>query len=63
MVIGNRDRFILILLYDTAIRVEELINIRSGDVMIGDAAPSITIHGKGRKTVFMIPLKRVQSLW
>ena len=53
----------LILLYDTAIRVEELINIRSGDVMIGDAAPSITIHGKGRKTVFMIPLKRVQSLW
>lgn len=46
---GNRDRFILILLYDTAIRVEELVNIRLGDIVTGSGAPSILIHGKGRK--------------
>ncbi|MDO4804577.1 MAG: tyrosine-type recombinase/integrase [Lachnospiraceae bacterium] len=46
---GNRDRFILILLYDTAIRVEELVNIRLGDVTIGKNSSSILIHGKGRK--------------
>ena len=46
---GNRDRFILILLYDTAIRVEELVHIKIGDIVIGNSAPSILIHGKGRK--------------
>ncbi len=46
---GNRDRFILILLYDTAIRVEELVNIRLGDVTVGTSGSSILIHGKGRK--------------
>ena len=46
---GNRDRFILILLYDTAIRVEELVSIRLGDIVSGSSASSILIHGKGRK--------------
>lgn len=46
---GNRDRFILILLYDTAIRVEELVNIRIGDLVDVSGTSSILIHGKGRK--------------
>ena len=46
---GNRDRFILVLLYDTAIRVEELVSIRLGDIVSGSSASSILIHGKGRK--------------
>ena len=58
---GNRDRFILILLYDTAIRVEELVNIRLGDVVVGDAAPSITIHGKGRKERCIVPSEKASE--
>ncbi len=46
---GKRDRFILILLFDTAIRVEELISITLGDVVQTDSSFSILIHGKGRK--------------
>ena len=58
---GNRDRFILILLYDTAIRVEELVNIRLGDVTIEDAAPSITIHGKSRKERCIVPSEKASE--
>ena len=58
---GNRDRFILILLYDTAIRVEELVNIRLGDVTIGNIAPSITIHGKGRKERCIVPSEKASE--
>lgn len=46
---GIRNRTILILLYDTAIRVEELINIKVCDLFINSKAPYILIHGKGNK--------------
>jgi len=46
---GNRDRFILILLYDSAIRVGELVQITLGDLIIDGKQSSILIHGKGRK--------------
>ena len=58
---GNRDRFILILLYDTAIRAEELVSIRLGDVMMGNAAPSIAIHGKGRKERCIVPSEKTSE--
>jgi len=58
---GNRDRFILILLYDTAIRVEELVNIRLGDITLGNDAPSILIHGKGRKERCIIPSEKASE--
>ena len=41
---------ILILLFDTAIRVSELINITLGDINLEVKHPSIVIHGKGKKT-------------
>lgn len=46
---GNRDRMILILLFDTAIRVSELASITLGDISIGTDNAVILIHGKGRK--------------
>ena len=46
---GVRDRFILILLFDSAIRVGELIKIKLGDIIKNKTNYSILIHGKGRK--------------
>lgn len=46
---GNRDRFMLILLFDSAIRAEELTKIVIGDIDISNEETIIQIHGKGRK--------------
>lgn len=46
---GNRDRMILILLFDTAVRASELLEITLGDISLDISAPSIIIHGKGKK--------------
>ena len=46
---GLRDRTILILLYDTAVRISELLNIRICDIAIDTKYPSIFITGKGNK--------------
>ena len=46
---GLRDRVILILLYDTAVRISELLNIRLGDIALNTKYPSIFITGKGNK--------------
>lgn len=48
--IGNRDRFILILLFDTAMRAAELAGITLGDlVMVKGGITSVLVHGKGRR--------------
>lgn len=47
--IGNRDRMILIMLFDTAVRVSELVAITLGDIVLDIGNPLILIHGKGRK--------------
>lgn len=47
--IGNRDRFMLILLFDSAVRVSELVSITLGDIIDDSDGYSILIHGKGRK--------------
>ncbi len=47
--IGNRDRMILILLFDTAVRASELLGISLGDVSLDISTQSIIIHGKGKK--------------
>lgn len=46
---GNRDKMILILLFDTAIRVSELLNITLGDISLEVSVPSILINGKDKK--------------
>ncbi len=47
--IGNRDRFILIFLFDSAIRVSELVSITLGDIIEDSGNYTVLIHGKGRK--------------
>jgi site-specific recombinase XerD len=46
---GLRDRVILVLLYDTAVRISELLNIRLCDITLNSKYPSIFITGKGNK--------------
>lgn len=46
--IGFRDFFILLVLYKTGCRVEELVNIRLVDIHLGKN-PFLTLHGKGNK--------------
>jgi len=45
---GRRDLVLLVLLYDTAARVQELVDIRVKDVRLV-SPPVITLHGKGDK--------------
>ena len=47
---GRRDRVLLSVLYDTAVRVSELTGIVLGDINLNVSNPSIIIHGKGKKT-------------
>lgn len=53
---GRRDLVLLTVLYDTAARVSELVDIRICDVRL-DAPAVITLHGKGRK-VRSVPLMK-----
>ncbi len=46
---GLRDRFILLLLYDTAARCQELIDLRLCDVKLGKTSTITIRHGKGDK--------------
>lgn len=55
---GNRDRLILILLFDLAVRVSELLDITIGDISLDVASPSILIHGKGKKQRAVLPSPR-----
>ena len=45
-----RDRMFLILLYDTATRVQELLDVRLQDIHFEERGSYITIIGKGKKT-------------
>jgi site-specific recombinase XerD len=46
---GLRDQFLMVLLYDTGARIQELMEIRLRDVKLGKT-PTVTLHGKGGKT-------------
>jgi len=52
---GQRDRVMLLTLYNTGARVSELIGMTVKDCMLG-RCPSVRIHGKGRK-------ERIVPLW
>jgi len=45
---GLRDKFFMVLMYDTGARVQEMIDIKLCDIKIGKT-PTITLHGKGGK--------------
>jgi len=51
---GLRDQFLMILLYDTGARIQELMDIRLKDVHAGKT-PTVTLHGKGDK-IRTVPL-------
>lgn len=55
---GRRDRMLLILLFDTAIRVSELKSIKLNDILLDVKSPSIMIHGKGRKERSVVITKK-----
>ncbi len=46
---GLRDQFLMILLYDTGARVQEILNIKLCDLQLG-RLPKVILFGKGRKT-------------
>ena len=46
---GLRDQFFMILLYDSAARIQEIMDIRLREIQLGKA-PTVTLHGKGGKT-------------
>ena len=49
--IGARDKLMLLLMYNTGVRVSELLEIKKSDIQSGDSVnhASVRIHGKGRK--------------
>lgn len=53
--IGQRDRLMLTLMFNTGARVSEIIGVRISDVVLGPIS-SIRLHGKGRK-------QRTLPLW
>lgn len=61
--IGIRDKTILILLYDSAIRVSELRELKLGSLKLNEAIPYILVHGKGDKErIVSITDKTVEHL-
>lgn len=46
---GRRDHALLVLLYDSAARVQEIVDLRVRDLRLEDP-PTVTLHGKGGKT-------------
>ena len=59
---GLRDRTLMILMYDTGARVQEIVDIKICDLRFG-TTPIITLHGKGNK-IRSVPLmeKTVQHI-
>jgi len=46
---GVRDLFFMILMYDSAARNSELLNLRIGDFSHDSSTPCVYLHGKGNK--------------
>ncbi len=46
--LGQRDRLLFTILYNTGARVSEIIGVRVADLALGDT-PAVHLHGKGRK--------------
>lgn len=47
---GLRNRFIMILMYDTAARCQELLDLRLSDFILSGKTPFVYLTGKGSKT-------------
>jgi len=51
--IGRRNRFMMIFLYETGARIDELLNIRLSDVIRTDCTLQLKITGKGKKVRYV----------
>lgn len=47
--LGVRDRFIMMFMFSTGVRLNELLNIRIKDLSLQTTHPSVTVFGKGGK--------------
>jgi len=47
---GKRDRFFMILLYDSGARIQEILDLKLKDIHLNDLNPCIYLTGKGNKT-------------
>jgi len=47
---GRRDRFFMILLYDTGARIQEILDLKLKDIHLNDQTPCLYLTGKGNKT-------------
>lgn len=61
--IGLRDRTIMILLYDSAIRLNELLELRLGSLNLQSSSPYIRVLGKNNKErIVPVTYKTIQHL-
>lgn len=51
--IGRRNRFLMIFLYETGARIEEMLNIRLSDIIRTEGSVQLKITGKGKKTRYI----------
>ena len=58
---GRRDLTLMSILYDTGARVQELIDIKVGDVIL-DSPSVVVLNGKGNKTRRVPIMKNAVSL-
>lgn len=60
---GIRDRMVLILLFDSAIRADEMIKLNLSDLILNVPEPYLRVHGKGNKErIVSLSRKTVDSL-
>ena len=59
---GFRDCFFMMLLYDSAARVQEMLNIRLMDIKTG-TTPTVTLHGKGSKIRTVPIMKQTADIY
>ena len=53
--LGRRDRFFMILAYETGARMQELLDLRLNSIIRSDISVRVRIHGKGNKVRY-VPL-------
>ena len=54
--IEHRDQFLMVLLYDTGARIQELLDLCICDLRLGNT-PTVALHGKGNK-IRIVPLMK-----
>lgn len=47
---GLRDQFLMVLLYDTGARIQEMLDLKLKDIHMNDQTPCVYLTGKGNKT-------------